>query len=133
MEIDVGEHQPASPSGYDWVQAGTSRTFPHRAGSPAAAAGGFLPAVLGWAVETATAAIRRLGTASGRADMSRTLIWSASAEGFPSGITNVSVAHLASSSFWSFTECRATVEPSAAHTPALYHLVIRPPGSWARR
>ena len=42
------------------------------------------------------------------------------------------MARSASPSPWSFTEWRATVEPSAAHTPALYHLVRRPPGSWAR-
>ena len=38
----------------------------------------------------------------------------------------------ASPSPWSFTEWRETVDRSAAHTPALYHLVRRPPGSCAR-
>src|SRR6185295_11090472 len=86
----------------------------------------------GGAVDTATAASRRLGTASGRAVMKRTLIWRASAAGFPSAMTRVSVAMEASGSPWSLTEWRATVEPSAAHTPALYHFVSRPPGSCAR-
>src|SRR5437870_4250409 len=131
MEVDVGEHQPSPPSGYDWVQAGTSRILPHRAGSPAAAAGAAAARPRG-AVETATAASLRLGTASGRAVMNRTLTWRASAAGFPSAITRVSVASVASSSPWSLTEWRATVDPSAAHTPALYHLVRRPPGSRAR-
>src|SRR5438270_8482895 len=113
MEIDVGEHHPSPPSGYDWLQAGTSRILPHRAGSPDGVAGCF-----GGAFDTATAARRRLGTASGRADMSRTLTCRASAAGLPSGNTSVSVARVASASSWSLTEWRATVEPSAAHTPA---------------
>src|SRR5688572_5059744 len=131
MEIDVGEHHPESPSGYDWVQAGTSRTVPHRAGSPAAA-GPARAARLGGVLDTATAASPRLGTAAGRADMSRTLTCSASAAGLPSPITSVSVTRSPSPSPWPFTEWRATVESSAAHTPALYHLLSRPPGSWAR-
>ena len=39
---------------------------------------------------------------------------------------------VASSSPWSLTEWRVTVDRSAAHTPALYHFVRRPPGSEAR-
>ena len=83
-------------------------------------------------MDTAAAASRTDGTASGRAVMNRTLTWSASAAGFPSAITSVSVARAASASSWPPTEWRATVEPSAAHTPALYHFVRRPPGSCAR-
>src|SRR5258707_14517218 len=116
MEVDVGEHQPSPPSGYDWVQAGTSRVLPHRAGSPFDAAGAAAPRPPG-AVETATAASLRLGTASGRAVMNRTLTWRASAAGFPSAITRVSVASVASSSPWSLTEWRAPVVPSPRPAP----------------
>ena len=54
------------------MQPWTSRIFPRTAGSPGAAGGGAPSGFLGGFVDTATAASRRLGTASGRAVMNRT-------------------------------------------------------------